>query len=255
MKVVCILSGGMDSTTLLWDLVKEGHTVEAVSFFYGQRHAGELQSALWQCKKLGVDHRVVDLKSVFSLLSPGSALLDNDVDVPHGHYAAESMKATVVPNRNMIFLSAAIGRAVALKYDAVAYGAHAGDHTIYPDCRPTFAYLMKAAASICDWHSVKVHTPYLYWGKHDIVARGHALGVPYEKTWSCYEGNVIHCGKCGTCVERMEAFELAGVRDPTTYQSVYEEQTGRPASSAPPAERKCSPTISKPQRPAPSTRS
>lgn len=182
---------------------------------YGQRHRRELEAARAICERVGVEYRLADLRSIAPLLA-GSALTDA-VAVPHGHYAEESMKATVVPNRNMILLSLAIGWAVSLKYDAVAYAAHAGDHTIYPDCRPEFVEAMDRAAGLCDWHRVRIERPFVHMTKADIVRRGAELGVPFELTWSCYEGGEVHCGKCGTCVERREAFERAGVADPTAY--------------------------------------
>jgi len=137
--------------------------------------------------------------------------------VPAGHYTNETMKLTVVPNRNMIMLSVAIGWAVSGKADAVAYAAHAGDHTIYPDCRPAFIEAIRQAAALCDWHRVELLTPFVGKTKRDIVRLGAELDVPFGQTWSCYVGGEVHCGRCGTCVERREAFKSAGVDDPTVY--------------------------------------
>jgi 7-cyano-7-deazaguanine synthase len=148
----------------------------------------------------------------------GSALTDPSISLPEGHYAEDSMKATVVPNRNMILLSLAAGHAISLQFDTVAYAAHAGDHTIYPDCRPEFATAMDEALKLCDWNTVSLYRPFVQLSKHDLVRKGNELGVPFEKTWSCYAGNDKHCGKCGTCVERKEAFELVGLLDPTEYK-------------------------------------
>ncbi len=215
MKCVLVYSGGLDSTTLLYHLRARGDEVRCLGVDYGQRHRRELEAARAICERVGVEYRLADLRSIAPLLA-GSALTDA-VAVPHGHYAEESMKATVVPNRNMILLSLAIGWAVSLKYDAVAYAAHAGDHTIYPDCRPEFVEAMDRAAGLCDWHRVRIERPFVHMTKADIVRRGAELGVPFELTWSCYEGGEVHCGKCGTCVERREAFERAGVADPTAY--------------------------------------
>ena len=215
MNTVLIYSGGLDSTCLLYQLRAEGHTIAALGVDYGQRHRRELDSARDICKAVGVPIRIADASSLRPLLA-GSALTD-DIAVPRGHYAAESMKQTIVPNRNMILLALAIGWAVSLKYDAVAYAAHAGDHTIYPDCRPAFVDAMRKAAALCDWHRVEIMTPFLGKTKADIVRLGAALGVPFAKTWSCYNGEAVHCGSCGTCTERREAFALAGVADPTEY--------------------------------------
>jgi 7-cyano-7-deazaguanine synthase len=218
MKSVVLLSGGMDSTTLLADRVANGDEVSALSVFYGQRHKKELERAKQIAAHYSVPHRVADLSSIQPLLG-GSALTDPSIAVPHGHYAEDSMKITVVPNRNMIMLSVAIGWAVALEAEKVFFAAHAGDHSIYPDCRKEFVQAMSHVARIANYHSVVVWAPFLEMGKHDIAKLGHRLNVPWELTWSCYEGGRDHCGACGTCVERKEAFELAGIIDPTIYSS------------------------------------
>jgi len=219
MKIVLIYSGGMDSTTLLYQLRAEGHDVRCLSIDYGQRHRRELDGAREICQALGVEQRVADLTSVAPLLA-GSALTSADVEVPEGHYEAENMKLTVVPNRNMLMLSVAIAWAVSTKCDAVAYAAHGGDHAIYPDCRPEFIQAMNVAAGLCDWHTVQILAPYQQMDKGDIARIGTDLGVPYGKTWSCYKGLDKHCGRCGACNERREAFALAGVPDPTEYADV-----------------------------------
>jgi 7-cyano-7-deazaguanine synthase len=215
MKVVLIYSGGLDSTVLLYKLRIDGHDVRCLGIDYGQRHRRELEAGQSISRDLGVEYRIADLSNLRPLLA-GSALTD-DVPVPDGHYADETMKTTVVPNRNMIMLSAAIGWAVSLSYDAVAYAAHAGDHTIYPDCRPAFVEAMRQAARLCDWKSIELLTPFVDTTKTEIVRLGARLGVPFERTWSCYKGETVHCGTCGTCVERREAFAHAGVNDPTAY--------------------------------------
>jgi 7-cyano-7-deazaguanine synthase len=221
--VVTTLSGGLDSVTLAHELAAEGHEVVALSFHYGQRHAKELDSAARCATRLGAEHHTVDLQSVGALLS-GSALTDPGVDVPEGHYTDESMAATVVPNRNAIMLSVAVGVAVARGADAVATAVHAGDHAIYPDCRPAFIEAIEHEARVANEGFIadgfEVRAPFLLLSKDEIVRRGAALGVPFEETWSCYRGHELHCGRCGTCVERREAFELAGVPDPTTYAAV-----------------------------------
>lgn len=213
MKTVLILSGGMDSATLLYDLLANGDEVEAIGVNYKQRHGKELACAADLCRGLGVRFDVLDLSSLAGFLT-GSSQSDPSVPVPFGKYDEPSMKLTVVPNRNMFMLAAAGGVAIARKADRLAYGAHAGDHTIYPDCRPEFVAAMGKAFGLCDWHTLGLHTPYIDMTKGDICKRGVELRVPYEKTWTCYVGGDRPCGKCGACTERAEAFEFAGVPDP-----------------------------------------
>ena len=216
MKAVAIYSGGLDSTVLLYSLVRDGVELRALSFNYGQRHARELEAAAQICALLRIEHRTADIRNLSPLLA-GSSLTSPEVAVPDGHYAEESMKATVVPNRNMIMLAIAAGWAISLKADAVVYAAHGGDHAIYPDCRPEFADAVDAAIQLADWHQVRLLRPFVTRSKAQIVALGAQLNVPFEKTWSCYKGGAVHCGRCGTCVERREAFHLSGVPDPTPY--------------------------------------
>jgi len=216
MKTVLIFSGGLDSTVLLYDLLARGDTVKALSVDYGQRHLRELESAKETSARLGIEHRVADLRAISPLLA-GSSLTSSKVEVPDGHYAEETMKTTVVPNRNMIMLAVAAGWAISLKFDQVAFGAHSGDHTIYPDCRAEFAEAMDKALGLADWHLVRLVRPFVTLTKANIVTRGAELKVPFTKTWSCYKGSTRHCGQCGTCIERREAFYLAGVDDPTPY--------------------------------------
>jgi 7-cyano-7-deazaguanine synthase len=221
--VVTTVSGGLDSVTLAHSLAADGHDLVCLSFDYGQRHAKEIGFARACADRLGADHHVVDLRSVGSLLT-GSALTDDDVDVPEGHYTDQSMRATVVPNRNAIMLSVAVGAAVARGAVAVATAVHAGDHPIYPDCRPAFVEAVEREARIANEGFVaegfRVLAPFMHVAKDEIVRRGAALGVPFAETWSCYVGAERHCGRCGTCVERREAFELAGVDDPTAYDDL-----------------------------------
>lgn len=217
MKSVVIVSGGMDSVTLLYHLKQEGHELKALGVNYGQRHAKELVSAKEICKLAEVPFEIANLQPINQFLQ-GSSQTSKDIAVPEGHYADENMKKTVVPNRNMIMLSVAIGWAVSLKYDSVAYGAHSGDHAIYPDCRPEFADAMANAAAICDWTPIKLLSPFSDKTKSDIAILGYRLSVPFDKTWSCYKGRTLHCGLCGTCVERKEAFRVAGLVDPTEYE-------------------------------------
>ena len=217
MKAVVLFSGGLDSTVLVYDLLNEGADLKLLSIDYGQRHEKELKSSSEIAEYLELKHEILRLPMLNNLLG-GSALTDPSILLPEGHYAEDSMKATVVPNRNMILLSLAAGHAISLQFDTVAYAAHAGDHTIYPDCRPEFATAMDQALKLCDWNTVSLYRPFVQLSKHDLVRKGNELGVPFEKTWSCYAGNDKHCGKCGTCVERKEAFELVGLLDPTEYK-------------------------------------
>jgi 7-cyano-7-deazaguanine synthase len=188
-----------------------------LSFDYGQRHKKELLFAARNAERLGVPHHIIDLTPITKHLK-GSALTD-DIAVPEGHYAEETMKQTIVPNRNAIMLAVAFGVAPAHGLDAVGIAIHTGDHFIYPDCRPEFADLFnrmqqKALEGVWD---IKLVTPFITGSKGDIARQAHALGVPVADTWSCYKGGEIHCGRCGTCVERREAFALAEVEDPTFY--------------------------------------
>ena len=213
---VLILSGGLDSTVLLYHLRAEGHTVKALSVDYGQRHARELDYARATCRRLGVEHRVADLTALAPLLA-SSALVDPAVAIPNGEYARDNMRLTVVPNRNMIMLAVAAAWAIGEKADSVSFAAHHGYHTLYPDCTPQFIESMARSIRLADWHPVRLVAPFARQTKADIVRRGVELGVPFEQTWSCYEGGEAHCGRCGTCRERAEAFAAAGVPDPTRY--------------------------------------
>ena len=218
-KTVLIYSGGIDSTVLLYDLLNSGHDVQALSVNYGQRHSKELDCAKSLCNQLNVKHHVADLTALNPLLS-GSSLTSPYVQVPEGHYEDESMKATVVPNRNMILLSIATGWAMSTGASSVSYAAHSGDRAIYPDCREEFADAMNGVMEIAGWDKVSLNRPFSSLTKADIVKLGDELDVPFEQTWSCYKGGQVHCGVCGTCVERREAFQLAGVTDPTIYDNV-----------------------------------
>lgn len=217
-KVVVIYSGGMDSFTVLHRAINEDYEVYALSFNYGQRHDKELVYAAKVCEELGVNHLITDITQINQLLQ-GSSLTSDDIEVAEGHYTAENMKSTIVPNRNMILLSLAVGYAVSIEAEKVFYGAHGGDHTIYPDCRPEFVMAMNDVTKIANFEPVEIVSPFLNDDKIKILNYGLALGLDYGKTWTCYNGREKACGKCGSCVERLEAFEANGVADPLLYES------------------------------------
>ena len=219
-KILCVISGGMDSATLLYKAIEEKENqVEAISFDYGQRHSKELLYASNLCDELDISHAVIDISSITPYIG-GSALTD-DIDVPEGHYSAPSMAVTVVPNRNAIMLSIAFGIAVARQSSAVAAAMHSGDHAIYPDCRPEFVdkfnAMQRTATEGYSDPGLYLWTPFIDKTKTDIAKEGLRLGIDYSMTWSCYKGEDLHCGQCGTCYERKEAFREAGILDPTEY--------------------------------------
>lgn len=215
-NALVLLSGGMDSTTLLAQAKEAGPVAAAVSVDYGQRHRKELDAAARIATWYGVDHHVLDLTGWGKLLV-GSALTDPSVDVPHGHYAAPTMVATIVPNRNATMLMAAVGIAQALGAREVLTAVHAGDHAIYPDCRPEFVEAARQAAELGTDGAVTIDAPFVQMSKTGIALLGHKLLAPLGWSWSCYEGGERHCGRCGTCVERREAFADAQLHDPTPY--------------------------------------
>ena len=217
MKTVVLLSGGMDSVTALHWARQEHEVVGAVSFDYGAKHNHrEIPLAAWHCADSGVKHDIIDLDFVNQLFA--SDLLKSGGEVPEGHYADENMKRTVVPFRNGIMLSIACGLAESREAEALVIAAHAGDHTIYPDCREPFMQGMAAAMREGTYAHIELLRPFIHLDKAGIAKLGASLGVDYGKTWSCYKGGDLHCGKCGTCVERIEAFALAGIPDPTIYE-------------------------------------
>lgn len=217
MKTIVVCSGGLDSVSLAYKIANEAELLRLVTFNYGQRHEKEIDYARACAERLGVPCDVVDISSVGKLLS-GSALTD-DVDVPDGHYAEESMKLTIVPNRNAIMLTIAFGIAAAQHADAVATAVHGGDHFIYPDCRPAFTEAFEAMQkqALDGYADIRLYTPFVNVPKSAIVTEGAKHNTPFKETWSCYKGGEEHCGRCGTCVERREAFDLAGISDPTFY--------------------------------------
>ena len=249
---IAIVSGGLDSTTLVYDMLEEGYCPHLLSFNYGQRHVKELKYAMITAQNLRLKYDIINLTGLTHLISNSALtslpsgthelLTDGEnlkvgkpiniydyakppIEVPEGSYDEESMKATVVPNRNMIMLSIAAGVAVNEKAKCIGIGVHSGDHAIYPDCRPEFV------SSVCNtitkgtegFHSFPlneegesdgdaIYAPFLYASKADIAYRALELGVPLHLTWSCYRGGGKHCGKCGTCVERLEAIDVAITR-------------------------------------------
>ncbi len=217
-----ILSGGLDSAAALWDNL--GDITQCLTFNYGQRHVKELDSARKLVTTASTEkgetilHNIIDLTSAFACVKSGS--LAGDDPIPEGHYAAESMKSTVVPNRNLIMLSIASAWAIANDLGPVIYAAHAGDHAIYPDCRPEFATAVALAirTSNSTINANVLMAPFMYKTKADIVKLGVELGVPFSLTWSCYNGRDLACGKCGTCVERLEAFNITATEDPLPYE-------------------------------------
>lgn len=212
-KVVVLLSGGLDSSVLCYYLKNLDFDVYPVAFNYNQRHKRELASA-WEISK---DFNLLKIISIPELGYLGhSSQTDSNIPVPQGHYADDSMKLTVVPNRNMIFLAFAAAYAITLESNIIATAIHSGDHPIYPDCRPEFSRTLDECLHVT-WN-IRLRTPFVNQSKADIVAIGDRLKVPFQTTWSCYEGREAHCGKCGTCVERKEAFLLNHIIDPTAYE-------------------------------------
>lgn len=212
---VIILSGGMDSVTLLYN--RKNDIALAITFDYGSNHnQREAEYAAYHCKELGVEHIIIPLQFIHSYFK--SSLLEGADAVPEGHYAAENMKSTVVPFRNGIMLAIACGIAESRGLHQVMIANHAGDHSIYPDCRATFIESMSEAMAYGTYEHVKVCAPYTHLTKGQIAAIGKKIGLDYSKTYSCYKGGEKHCGKCGTCVERKEALAEAGINDPTEYE-------------------------------------
>jgi 7-cyano-7-deazaguanine synthase len=227
MKVVVLCSGGMDSVTALYRAVLEHDVVASLSFNYGSKHnPRELPFAAEHAARLGVRHEVVALDFVNRLFA--SDLLASGGNIPDGHYEAANMKQTVVPFRNAIMLSVATGFAESVGANGLVIAAHGGDHAIYPDCREVFMQAMGDAMRLGTYAGIKLLRPFIVLSKSQIAVEGVRLGVDFSRTWSCYKGGAIHCGTCGTCVERREAFIEAGLPDPTEYAS-HEPLPSKPA--------------------------
>lgn len=204
----------MDSVTLLYDY--KDSIALAISFDYGSNHnANEIPLARMHCERLGIEHVTIPLAFMSQYFK--SSLLDGAEAIPEGHYADENMKSTVVPFRNGIMLAIAVGMAESRELTHVLIANHGGDHAIYPDCRPEFIKAIGEAAQAGTYVNVTVDAPYTNITKTQIAMRGKELGIDYAETWSCYKGGKVHCGKCGTCVERKEALAQAGIEDTTEY--------------------------------------
>ena len=216
MNVVVLLSGGMDSVSAFHHARAEHEVVAALSFDYGSKHnAREIAFARLHAERAGVSHHTIPLGFVDEHFS--SDLLKSGGEIPDGHYAEDNMKRTVVPFRNAIMLSIACGFAESAGAKGLVIAAHSGDHAIYPDCREPFMQAMATAMKEGTYEQIELLRPFIATDKAGIAKRGAELGVDFAETWSCYKGGEIHCGTCGTCVERREAFQLAGIDDPTTY--------------------------------------
>ena len=213
---IIVLSGGVDSVTLLYHCRER--IVLAVSFDYGSNHnRREIECAAWHCERLGIRHIVIPLAFMGEYFK--SSLLSGADAIPEGDYREDNMKSTVVPFRNGIMLAVAAGLAESYGLDTVMMANHGGDHSIYPDCRPEFVSAISSATSAGTYNHVRVEGPFTNMTKGEIVALGNRLGIDYTHTYSCYKGGERHCGRCGTCTERIEAFRLAGVPDPTVYDN------------------------------------
>lgn len=225
MKAVLILSGGLDSSTLGYWLKANGYSeLVCVTFNYGQKQIIELKSASAIAHRLGATHHIVDISFIKTFLSGSSSSLTNpNIAVPHGEYSKENMQSTVVPNRNSMLLTTAWTIACIEKADALAYGAHGGDHYVYPDTRPDYFNAINLSLRLGTEDSRKDNlnliAPFINWDKAAIVKAGSTLNVPFELTWTCYEGGDTHCGLCGACDQRKKGFIDAGIMDPTIYKN------------------------------------
>jgi len=207
----------MDSVTALYHTAKKFDLVAAVSFDYGAKHNDkEIPFAAVHCRKLGIRHEVISL--AFMNQHFKSDLLKSGGEIPEGHYEELTMRQTVVPFRNGIMMAIVAGFAESIGAEGLVIAAHSGDHAIYPDCREDFMKSMGEAIRLGTYKQIEIIRPFIAMGKAEIAKRGFEMGVDFSQTWSCYKGGDVHCGKCGTCVERREAFLVAGIKDPTVYE-------------------------------------
>lgn len=224
MKVCVLLSGGMDSVAAFYHVLGAHEVVACLSFDYGSKHnAKEIPFAELHAARHGIPHHTIRLDFMDRLFK--SSLLRSGGEIPEGHYAEESMKQTVVPFRNGIMLAIAAGYAESVEAEGLVIAAHSGDHAIYPDCREPFMQGMATAIAEGTYAKIEVLRPFIDMDKAGIARRGVELGIDFSETWSCYKGGDVHCGVCGTCVERREAFLLAGLPDPTVYEQTPELPT------------------------------
>lgn len=216
-KTLVVCSGGLDSVTLAYQIAAENKDLELLTFDYGQSHKKEIEFAALAARRLNVKHHVLDITNIGALLS--SSLTDENAEIPEGHYTSENMSSTVVPNRNAIMLTIAFGLADSIGAEAVAIAVHSGDHFIYPDCRPEFIEQFRKMQRLAlgKEPAIALRTPYLNISKGEIAQQAVKYNVPLHETWSCYKGGKIHCGRCGTCVERLEAIDYAKAEDQTLY--------------------------------------
>lgn len=215
-RAVIILSGGIDSTTLLYYIKEQGYAVTALTFDYRQRHRKEIDCATKIATRIGVEHKILDLTTLNKVTV--STLTRHELEVPEGRYDENSMKVTVVPYRNLVMLSIAAAFAASKRVPDLFYGAHSGDHPIYPDCRPEFIDALNRTLAVGEWNPVRLRAPFSHMNKGEIIQLGLKIGVPYELTWTCYKGLEKPCGKCGSCIERLEAFKYANAKDPLDYE-------------------------------------
>jgi 7-cyano-7-deazaguanine synthase len=216
MKVIVLCSGGMDSVAALYAANKEHSVQRVLSFHYGSKHNdNEIPFAAYHSDLLGLKHEIVNLDFMDTLFT--SSLLQSGEEIPDGHYEEANMKQTVVPFRNGIMLAIATGIAESAEAEGVVIAAHSGDHAIYPDCREPFMQAFAQAMSSGTYATIQLLRPFISMDKASVAIEGNKLGVDFSKTWSCYKGGEIHCGTCGTCVERREAFIVAGLPDETPY--------------------------------------
>lgn len=215
-KAIILLSGGMDSVTAMYHARQKYDLVLALSFDYASKHnEQELACARYHADRLNVPHKIVDIRNISAHLN--SALLQSGDDIPDGEYDCSNMAQTVVPFRNGIMLSIAAGVAESIHAGVILIAAHSGDHTLYPDCRESFVSAMAEAIRCGTYDGIQICAPFVVSSKTDIARIGHELGVDFARTWSCYKGGTAHCGTCGTCLERKQAFIQTGLPDPTAY--------------------------------------